>query len=327
MASMTDFVKTKIIQESSTNEKTMTDEEIATSVLESYMSMTAAFASVDCICECVKINHFCESAEIPIPENTLPYMESFADSVHDLFEKIGEWFRTIIQGLINIFSSSKLTKLIAKLKTMDPMEEIKGGSDVVVMAYGTTTIVQTLEDFKETLIDEIPDQKTVDEYIEQYEKMNNSDYWTKGVIKSSNPIATTDTQHKSSDAITIANLITILEDINKYDIPKRGSSLLKSLKFDKNKYKAKDDNGVETEEIDKNLVRSINKCARLVAKLYDKVTKGLIKVSDKAFGKTEVKDNESYESNLKEANENKKKIKYNDEESSTNRPVADAYFK
>lgn len=325
MASMTDFVKTKIIQESSTNEKTMTDEEIATSVLESYMSMTAAFASVDCICECVKINHFCESAEIPIPENTLPYMESFADSVHDLFEKIGEWFRTIIQGLINIFSSSKLTKLIAKLKTMDPMEEIKGGSDVFVMACGTTYIVETLEGFKEALIDEIPDQKTVDEHIELYEKMNNNDYWTKGVIKSSNPISSSNTSQPGT--ITIANLITILEDINKYDIPKRGGNLLKSLKFDKNKYKAKDDNGVETEEIDKNLVRSINKCARLVAKLYDKVTRGLIKVSDKAFGKTEVKDNESYESNLKEANENKKKIKYNDEESSTNRPVADAYFK
>ena len=127
--------------------------------------------------------------------------------------------------------------------------------------------------------------------------------------------------------MTISKLITILEDINKFDIPKRGSALLKKMEFDKTKYKATDANGEKTEDIDKELVRGVNKCARLIAKLYDKITKGLVSVSDKAYGKTEVKDKEAYDANLKEATDAHKKTKYNDEESGSKRPSADEYFK
>lgn len=324
MASMTDFVQSKLIQESANIETEMTEDQVAAAVLESYLSMTAAFANANCICECANIAKFCESAEVEVPDNATPYMESFWDGVVDLFEKIGEWFRTIIQGMVSLFTAGKIAKLIAKLKEKDGNEEIKLDSDIVAMAYGTKVIMDKLEEFKTKFIDEIPDQKTVDEMLADLEKMNNKDYWSKGVLADSNVAL----KNKSEvTSMTISKLITILEDINKFDIPKRGSALLKKMEFDKTKYKATDANGEKTEDIDKELVRGVNKCARLIAKLYDKITKGLVNVSDKAYGKTEVKDKEAYDANLKEATDAHKKTKYNDEESGSKRPSADEYFK
>ena len=324
MASMTDFVQSKLIQESANIETEMTEDQVAAAVLESYLSMTAAFANTNCICECANIAKFCESAEVEVPDNATPYMESFWDGVVDLFEKIGEWFRTIIQGMVSLFTAGKIAKLIAKLKEKDGNEEIKLDSDIVAMSYGTKVIMDKLEEFKTKFIDEIPDQKTVDEFLADLEKMNNKDYWSKGVLADSNVAL----KNKSEvTSMTISKLITILEDINKFDIPKRGSALLKKMEFDKTKYKATDANGEKTEDIDKELVRGVNKCARLIAKLYDKITKGLVSVSDKAYGKTEVKDKEAYDANLKEATDAHKKTKYNDEESGSKRPSADEYFK
>ena len=324
MASMTDFVQSKLIQESANIETEMTEDQVAAAVLESYLSMTAAFANANCICECANIAKFCESAEVEVPDNATPYMESFWDGVVDLFEKIGEWFRTIIQGMVSLFTAGKIAKLIAKLKEKDGNEEIKLDSDIVAMAYGTKVIMDKLEEFKTKFIDEIPDQKAVDEMLADLEKMNNKDYWSKGVLADSNVAL----KNKSEvTSMTISKLITILEDINKFDIPKRGSALLKKMEFDKTKYKATDANGEKTEDIDKELVRGVNKCARLIAKLYDKITKGLVSVSDKAYSKTEVKDKEAYDANLKEATDAHKKTKYNDEESGSKRPSADEYFK
>lgn len=324
MASMTDFVQSKLIQESANIETEMTEDQVAAAILESYLSMTAAFANANCICECAKIAKFCESAEVEVPDNATPYMESFWDGVVDLFEKIGEWFRTIIQGMVSLFTAGKISKLIAKLKEKDGNEEIKVDSDIAAMAFGTKVIMDELENFKTKFIDEIPEQKDVDELLEKLEKMNNKDYWSKGVLADSN-VALKDKSDLTS--MTISKLITILEDINKFDIPKRGSALLKGMEFDKTKYKAKDANGEKTEELDKELIRGVNKCARLIAKLYDKITKGLVNVSDKAYGKTEVKDKEAYDANLKEATDAHKKTKYNDEESGSKRPSADEYFK
>lgn len=326
MASMTDFVQSKLIQESANIETEMTEDQVAAAILESYLSMTAAFANANCICECANIAKFCESAEVEVPDNATPYMESFWDGVVDLFEKIGEWFRTIIQGMVSLFTAGKIAKLIAKLKEKDPNETIEFDSDIGAMTLGTTLMMGLLEGFKTKFIDEIPEQKDVDEFLEKLEKMNNKDYWSKGVLKESNPAIKT-FMLLPGDSFTISQLITILEDINKFDIPKRGSALLKSLSFDKTKYKAKDANGNSTEDIDKELVRGVNKCARLIAKLYDKITKGLVKVSDKVYGKTEAKDKETYDANVKEATDAHKKTKYNDEESGSKRPSADEYFK
>lgn len=324
MASMTDFVQSKLIQESANIETEMTEDQVAAAILESYLSMTAAFANANCICECANIAKFCESAEVEVPDNATPYMESFWDGVVDLFEKIGEWFRTIIQGMVSLFTAGKIAKLIAKLKEKDGNEEIKVDSDIAAMAFGTKVIMDELEEFKTKFIDEIPEQKDVDELLEKLEKMNNKDYWSKGVLADSN-VTLKDKSVLTS--MTISKLITILEDINKFNIPKRGSALLKGMEFDKTKYKAKDANGEKTEDIDKELIRGVNKCARLIAKLYDKITKGLVNVSDKAYGKTEVKDKEAYDANLKEATDAHKKTKYNDEESGSKRPSADEYFK
>lgn len=327
MVSMTDFMQQKMIQESAVpTEPEKTEEELSAAVLESYLSMSAAIARVECLCEYAKITAFCESAEVAAPEMATIQMESFADTMKNVFETIGEWFRSIIASLIGMFSTSKLQQLIAKLK-QDPSITINADSNVYMALRGTEYMFNTLEMFKTTISEgPITLEKAV-EVRENCEKLISKDSWTNGAfdVKSD--------KIKLDGDVTAQTLIETLETINKFDIPKRGNALLKSLKFDEKAYKKVDDDGNETDKVDTERVNEIKKAARCIAKAYDMTVRGLVKIADKAFGKNPTKDEEQYKQDLEEAKKaHKDKVAYNKDEDSANRPsaahlhLAEAYF-
>lgn len=337
MASMTDYLEEKAIQESATfTSVEETEEQLAHAVLESYIAMTAAFANVECMLEHATIAAFCKEAEIETPDIV---QESAWDAIANVFSEIGEWFKGLLRGFIGLFTSAKLQKLIAKLKQVSGSAEIKMDTDVAMMAFFTDSMFTYLENFKKEVIDSPDDvnKKDLQTKVDSLEDLMDPENWKAGALKNTINSLAGATLLKSSEtmtpdnkeSITVTNLIEILEKINKFDIPKRGNDLLRSLKFDKTKYIEKDTDGNEKEgePVDKDLVLLIKKYSRLLAKAYDKITAGLIKVTDKAYKDVEIEDKEQEKKDLAEAKEAKKSVKYNADDSSENRPTkSDAYF-
>ena len=326
MASMTDFLQTDLIQESAvTTEPEKTDEELAMTIVESYLTMSAAFANAERAFECASIVAFCEAAEIEKPDNATVVVETFWDSVKNVFETIIDWFRSIISGFIGLFTSAKLQKLIAKLESNSSLK-FKADSDIFTMICASNLIFTMLEEFKMFIVDETAKPEKVRELREKLEKLASVKNWDKGVVKS---LGLQDDEIKKltifwteEDQTEFAGseIAEVLKKINKCDFPKRGSALLKSLKFDESKYKKTDADGNETEEIDKDTISDIKKCARLLAKLYDKITTGLVKVSDFAFRNESNGDEKEYAENLENAKkEHKEKKAYNADDSRENR--------
>ena len=327
---MTDYMEQQLMQESAQVEKEASEEELSAAVLESYLSMSAAFASIENAFECANICAFCEAAEIEKPSEATVVVESFWDSVKNVFETIIDWFRSVIKGFIGLFTSAKLQKLIAKLNTMDPNKTIKYDSNVGAMIYATTYIFQELENFKEKCIDNVPTQSEVDEIVEALEGVVSIKIWNKANIekysveKGSGVASDIADAVKGSgeDEMPVGGIIRVLEEINKINIPKRGSALLKDLKFDKTKYTEEDEKNEGKDKVNKELVNAIKKAARLLAKAYDKITSGLIKVTDIAFHNEKVDEkSDDYKDNLKAAKEaNKNKAEYNKDGDASNRP-------
>ena len=328
MASMTDYMQ-KVLQESAevVAEPEKSEEELSAAILESYLSMSAAFATIENAFECASICAFCESAEIDKPTEATVVVESFWDSVKNVFETIIDWFKSVISGFIGLFTSAKLQKLIAKLKTLNSSttKTISYDSNVCAMLFATKLIFVELENFKEVCIDTIPEQSAVDDLVEEVEKIVAIKKWDKaGVEKFKNTSLgkeiDTVAEIEAGNDIPIDAVIKALEEINRMNMPKRGSALLKSLKFDEKKYTEEDDNGKE--KINRELVNSIKKLSRLLAKGYDKITAGLVKLTEIAFHNEKVDEkSDSYKDALKEAKEaHKDKVAYNKDEDAANRP-------
>jgi hypothetical protein len=330
MASMTDYVEQQLMQESAQVEAEKSEEELSAAILESYLSMSAAFATIENVFECANICAFCESAEIDKPTEAAVIVESFWDSVKNVFETIIDWFKSVIQGLIGLFTSAKLQKLIAKLKTLDGNKVVKIDTNIGAMLFATEFIYLELENFKEKCIDNIPEQSTVDDLIEELEKIVAVKKWDATTISNFQSQGTgtklgsevKGPTINGNDEIAISDIIKALEEINRMNMPKRGSALLKSLKFDEKKYVEDDDKTEGKEKVNRELVNSIKKLSRLLAKGYDKITSGLVKVTEIAFHNEKVDEkSDAYKENLKEAQEARKnKVDYNKDEDSSNRP-------
>ena len=326
MASMTDFLHTTLVQESAEVVPEKTDEELSMAIIESYLTMTAAFANAERAFECASIVAFCEAAEIEKPDNATVVVETFWDSVKNVFETIIDWFRSIISGFIGLFTSAKLQKLIAKLESRADLT-FKLDSDIFTMLSATEMIFLMLEEFKTFVIDETAKPEQIRNFREKLEKLAVAKNWSKGVIddlglndEEQKKITILGSEDKGLTEVAGSEIAEVLKKINKCDFPKRGSALLKSLKFDESKYKKTDADGNETEEIDKDTISDIKKCARLLAKLYDKITTGLVKVSDFAFRNESNGDEKEYAENLEKAKkEHEEKKAYNADDSRENR--------
>lgn len=328
MASMTDYVEQQLMQESAQVEAEKSEDELSAAILESYLSMSAAFATIENAFECANICAFCESAEIDKPTEAAVIVESFWDSVKNVFETIIDWFKSVIQGFIGLFTASKLQKLIAKLETMDQQRTINYDSNVAMMLFATEFIFLELENFKEMCIDKVPTQSEVDDFAEEIANVVAIKKWDKTSVEkfkateAGKQASITADVAVTSDEIPIQVIIDVLKTINKINMPKRGSALLKSLKFDEKKYVSEDENNEGKEKINRTLVNTIKKISRDLAKCYDKITAGLIKLTELAFHNEKVDEkSDSYKDALKEAKAaHKDKVAYNKDEDSDNRP-------
>lgn len=262
--------------------KTMSDfimeQEVSTSavdndveIMESFMKLNAIGAVAECYCEHAAIAAFSEEAGLNVfTESDENLFKRAGSAIKEFFEKIWEWLKAMVKTFINLFTKSKIDRVIAKL-------EARPDKDAKLEVDGR---VQDPQD----AIDEI---NRFGEFIAKANEggdiKNELEEWTKGIEEAKKLIkdnrATFDRANKwGTGEITIATAIEYLKKQNEAGIPTSGSKLLKKFDFEKKKVK----NGGDS--MDKDAVKKIKKAASALAKFYDKVYGWNIKFISKALG-------------------------------------------
>lgn len=164
MVSMTDFLQQQeFVQESAEVEPEKTIEELSAAVVESYMEMAAAFASISNAFECAEIVAFCETSSIQIPDTAKVIVESALDTIKSGLAKAWDWIRQFLTALVAMFAASRIRNLIGKLKAMQREGKTLEGAKAYAAAFDASlvqTLIAYLEYFKTRVIDEINSGKT-----------------------------------------------------------------------------------------------------------------------------------------------------------------------
>ena len=144
MVSMTDFLQQQeFVQESAEVEPEKTIEELSAAVVESYMEMAAAFASISNAFECAEIVAFCETSSIQIPDTAKVIVESALDTIKSGLAKAWDWIRQFLTALVAMFAASRIRNLIGKLKAMQREGKTLEGAKAYAAAFDAS-LVQTL---------------------------------------------------------------------------------------------------------------------------------------------------------------------------------------
>lgn len=268
MKSMTDFI---MEQEVSTAPVEVFNE---SALVSNFMSMHAAAAEVTCILEFASIAEFCTENDINMPEQLV--QEGFKDRINKIwtaiakwFEKVATWFKSLVKGTINTFSTANIKQVIAKLKTYPGDTQIKNnkiiGNTIVVLV-----VIGALESFRKVAIHKLTDNaeatnadklvvdfnNDIDNYIADLKFINKRSNWQtaesgvnteklyselkseeiKNHLKKYGANATLLDQSLSADW-SYEHLITMLESIISIDIPKTGAKILEELDTDLNAFK------------------------------------------------------------------------------------------
>lgn len=269
MKSMTDFI---MEQEVSTAPVEVFNE---STLVSNFMSMHAAAAEVACVLEFASIAEFCTENDINMPEQLV--QEGFKDTINKIwtaiakwFEKVATWFKSLVKGTINTFSTANIKQVIAKLKTYPGDTKIKNtkvsGNTIVVFI-----VIGALESFRQVAIHKLTDNaeasntdklvvefnNDIDNYIADLKFINKRNNWQDA---ESNVIAGKLFSELKSDKIkyylkywggsdeqdmaaklekgdTYEGLIEDLEHIISLDIPKTGAKILEELDTDLNAFK------------------------------------------------------------------------------------------
>lgn len=164
MVSMTDFLQQQeFVQESAEVEPEKTIEELSAAVVESYMEMAAAFASISNAFECAEIVAFCETSSIQIPDTAKVIVESALDTIKSGLAKAWDWIRQFLTALVAMFAASRIRNLIGKLKAMKRENKTLDGSKGYAAAFDSSLVqilLGYLDLFKTEVIDEINSGKT-----------------------------------------------------------------------------------------------------------------------------------------------------------------------
>lgn len=164
MVSMTDFLQQQeFVQESAEVEPEKTIEELSAAVVESYMEMAAAFASISNAFECAEIVAFCETSSIQIPDTAKVIVESALDTIKSGLAKAWDWIKQFLTALVAMFAASRIRNLIGKLKAMQREGKTLEGAKAYAAAFDASlvqTLIAYLEYFKTEVIDEINSGKT-----------------------------------------------------------------------------------------------------------------------------------------------------------------------
>ena len=161
---MTDFLQQQeFVQESAEVEPEKTIEELSAAVVESYMEMAAAFASISNAFECAEIVAFCETSSIQIPDTAKVIVESALDTIKSGLAKAWDWIRQFLTALVAMFAASRIRNLIGKLKAMQREGKTLEGAKAYAAAFDASlvqTLIAYLEYFKTDVIDKINSGKT-----------------------------------------------------------------------------------------------------------------------------------------------------------------------
>lgn len=352
-------------------------------LVSQFMALQAASANMSCILEFATIAEFCNENEIKMPESLV--QEGFADvmdkiftGIANFFQKIVDWFKGLVKGASATFSKAKIAELIAKLKTAN----FDGGKQAILSAEISdkiryvnatykilwdffVTFKNTLKDFADAATEgdlatkaETDLFEGIESYIADLKIFGTESKWYRSdgtinadVFKSItnkadfNTAAGLDSDGKNGQQVSIAAAIKILENINKYDIPKQSNQLLKEIDATDKKFMAIERVKTGTQEVDelddkgnptgnkktvdvtearykndatamRQFKTNIDKCAKLLATAYEKVTDKLTAVYAKALKDIETPNDkegkEKYSKELEDAKRDTARSRFKD---------------
>lgn len=268
MKSMTDFI---MEQEVSTAPVEVFNE---STLVSNFMSMHAAAAEVACILEFASIAEFCTENDINMPEQLV--QEGFKDTINKIwtaiakwFEKVADWFKSLIKGTVSACSTSNLKQILAKLKTYPEDTKVKN-EDIITNVFMIPVIVKYIEKFREFAIKPMTDNKeyantkeeqivdefiqNIDKYIADLEFIKKRSNWqdangnslmtdTATLAKNlqclnSTELAKVKILNGNKQDKTYADLGMMIEALISLDVPKTGAKILEELDADINGFKA-----------------------------------------------------------------------------------------
>lgn len=281
MKTMSDFIMEQEISNTSVDN----DMEI----MEGFMKVQAIGAVAECYCEHAAIADFAKEAGLNVfSESDDSLGKKMMDGVKTFFETMWRWVKALVKGVINIFTKSSLEKCIAELKAAqrDGKNTI---TDLDVRYLDAEKVLELVEKFGDTIQKgtaltsdtlESDFTKPAEEWLKGFKEHKKKDDW-----------GAADSAYHYSDAkevggaTQIERVITVLERLQKANIPSRGSKLLKKYEFKADNYKGSDN------KVDKDLIKKIKKAANLLAKVYDKYCDSTVHMVRKLLKKDIKKDN------------------------------------
>lgn len=275
MKSMTDFI---MEQEVSTAPVEVFNE---STLVSNFMSMHAAAAEVTCILEFASIAEFCTENDINMPEQLV--QEGFKDTINKIwtaiakwFEKVAEWFKSLIKGTVSACSTSNLKQILAKLKTYPGDTELKN-KDIMINFVMIPIIVTYIGKFRRVVTQPMADNvefndssdeekfiakfmDDIDKYIADLKFINKRSNWQdangnlvydgKDPYKNLQSLDGADKQtiekklslQNSNGQLTSNNntygmLEDMIEALISMDIPKTGAKILEELDADINEFR------------------------------------------------------------------------------------------
>lgn len=299
MKSMTDYIMEQDINE---NLDLGGDAEIE--VVESFMRMNAVAAVAACYCEHAAIAGFAESEGLNVfSESDDNIAKKAWNGIKEFFSTIWEWLKAVVKAVIQMVTRSSLEKLIAKLRTWKDrgtddeghkfdMSAQSGVPSVIIDARNVLGLVEEFSEYikagynKETMNEKLEEfTKSAKDLVEDFKKTKKAkgggtSYAVTTVETDDDEYDETGRRHKEVGGTdTWANVLAVLERMQKDNIASNARKLLKALDFKKKEWHGED---AKTDNAD---VKKVKEAAKWIARAYDKYTNYTVKLVQKILKK------------------------------------------
>lgn len=321
MKTMTEFIMEQEAPQVEVVEESFNEADL----VSQFMALQAASANMSCVMEYAAIAEFCNKNEINMPESLVQegfrdVMDKVFEAISNFFQKIADWFKSLVKGASSAFSKSKISDCIAKLETgkfeteelpadiADKLKYINATYEIVWNFFiEFKTVLQEygdLADGEPAENDYINLINNIDTYTNDLEVFKKESKWYRGgdgsvdfsAFKNINKNNVAEAKYEN---ITRADAIKILKNINKYNIPSKGEALLKEIGVTEKKFAGfkkgavpeigpdgkptgQKVSGWVLDSSKANAIKTkITKCSNALASAYEKVTGKLIELYGK----------------------------------------------
>lgn len=274
-------------------------------VMEGFMQMNAIAAVAECYCEHAAISAFAESEGLNVfSESDDNIAKKAWSAVKGFFEQIWEWLKTIVKAVIQMITRSSLEKLIAKLKTWRDRGaddeghkfDINAQSGVPSVIIDARKVLGLIEEFseyikagynKDTMNEKLEGfTRSAKDLVEKFKTTKKAEggskaYSAKIVENDEDEYDETGERSKLVGGTdSWAEVLDVLERMQKNNTAASARKLLKVLDFKKKEWKDKD-----AEKADNADVKKVKDAAKWIAKAYDKYTAYTVKLVQKILKK------------------------------------------